>query len=534
MKAHPLLFTIIACGLLTSCGSIPVNRGPFDIPRNAERSQSKMEYLTRLEKEATRTGPPNILVILVDDLGKHDISVYDPEGVPAPNIQSLAENGVLFTEASSSSSVCSPSRAGLFTGRYQHRYGFERQPMNRYARNRLEYFIVDHFVNTDPMQLVQPMAKVPDEIIHDQGIPSSEILLSEALKHGGYKTGLCGKWHLGYTDPFKPNARGFDYHYGFYEAFSLYAPLESEGIIDYRHDYFANKHIWQQEREGTCAIRVNDTIIREEEYLTFSIAEQAIDFIDRCGKDPFFLVAAFSAPHTPFQVPVEYYNRFPEIKDENRRVYAGMIAALDDAVGQILGALEEQDLTKNTLIVFASDNGGATYTGATDNGPLKAGKFSQFEGGLNVPMIMQWTQQIPPGIEYTKPVTLLDVFSTSLAAAGLPLPNDRTIDGVDLIQYIHHPERIPHEVLCWRTDFNRAVRTTEWKLVWNFRDDQVFLYRISEDKGEKQNLASQFPDVVSELMNCYEIWEKEMKDPLWPGLMQFKFDIDGEVTWWAI
>lgn len=534
MKVNPLPIVLVSAGLIASCGSVQVDRGPFDIRINDDLLRSKSKYLDRIEPPAKKTDRPNILLILVDDLGKHDISVYDPQGVPTPNIQSLASEGILFTEANSSSSVCSPSRAGLFTGRYQQRYGFERQPMNRYARNRMEYFIVDHFVNTDPMRLVGPMAKVPREIIPDQGIPVSEILLQEVLQRAGYRTGLCGKWHLGYSDPFKPNARGFDYHYGFYEAFSLYAPTGTDGIEEFRHDYYANRHIWKQEREGTCAIRLNDSIVQDEGYLTFSIASQSIDFIDRCSDDPFFLVAAFSAPHTPFQVPAEYYDRFPEVEDRNKRVYYGMIAALDDAVGEILRALEQRGMDQNTLIIFVSDNGGATYTGATENGPLKAGKFSQFEGGVNVPMIIRWKEKDVEGMVYDQPVSLLDLFSTALSAAGISLPSDRTIDGVDLFKCVGDPESIPHEYTFWRTDFNRAVRTPEWKLIWNERDGQVFLYRITQDKGERENLAGHYPEVVSDLMERYDAWEREMQPPLWPGLMEFKFDIDGEVTWWAI
>ncbi len=527
-------FSFLTGFLLSGCASVQVDRGPFTIEDHPSLIASKKAFLETVSESETRTGRPNILLIVVDDLGKNDMALYDPvHGVHTPHIDSMAASGVVFSRAYSSSAVCSPSRAGIFTGRYQQRYGFERQPMNRYSRNRAEYFFVDHFMNTDPMRLVNPMSKVPGDQIKKQGIPASEILIPEMLQASGYKTALCGKWHLGFEPPFIPNHRGFDYQYGFYEAFSLYAPVGSENIIDYRHDYFANKHIWRQERKGTCAIRVNDSVIAEDEYLTFGIARHSIDFMKQHRDEPFFLVSAFNAPHTPFQVPVEYYNRFANVKDENKRVYYGMIAALDDAVGMMMDSLKELGLEKNTLVIFVSDNGGATYTGATDNGDLKAGKFSQFEGGINIPMIMKWDGHLPGGTRYREPVILLDLFPTIAAAAGLPLPGDRKIDGVNLLQVLPDHKQ-PHESLYWRTDFNKAIETKKWKLLWNERDGQVFLYDLEKDPGEHVNEADAYPDVIKNLWELYKEWESQMVKPLWPGVMEFRFDIDGEVTWWAI
>lgn len=526
--------SVIAGILITSCSSIAVDKGPFLIRNDMDKIEFKEEWLQAQAGNDQADSRPNIVLILVDDLGKNDLLLYDPSGVSTPNIEKLAERGVLFKQAYSSSAVCSPSRAGIFTGRYQQRYGFERQPMNRYARNKMEYFIVDHLINTEPMRLITPMARVPVEEISKQGIPPEEILISELLKANGYATGICGKWHLGHNDPFKPHVRGFDYHYGFYEAFTLYSPLKSDGIISYRHDYFANKHIWRQKRKETCAIRINDTIVQEDEYLTFSIARQSVEYIEENKQHPFMLVAAFNAPHTPFQVPLEYYNKFPHIEDENKRVYYGMIAALDDGVGMITDALDSLGLTGNTLIMFASDNGGATYTDATDNGALKAGKFSQFEGGVNIPMIFCWGEKITGAASYDHPVCLLDIFPTMTAAAGVEVPADRTYDGEDIIPFLDDPSAGPHQYIYWRTDFNRSIRSARWKLVWNTRDEQDFLYDMSEAALEDENLADKHPEIVRELKEQFEKWNSEMVPAAWPGVMEFKFDIDGEVTWWAI
>ena len=423
----------------------------------------------------------------------------------------------------------------MLTGRYQHRFGFERQPMNRYARSRLEYWTVEHLMDTSPMELVTPMSKPAREEIARQGIPEGEILLSEVLENRGYRTGIFGKWHLGYHEAFLPGNRGFQDQYGFYEAFSYYSLPRTPGIVEYRHDYFANRHIWRQKRKGTCAIRENGQVVKEKEYLTFSIADRACRFMEENSETPFFLYIPFSAPHTPFQVPQTYYDRFKEESDPCKRVYMGMISALDDAIGRILDKVEQLDLGKNTVIIFASDNGGATYTGATDNGPLKGGKFSQFEGGVNVPMVMAWPGEIPTGQVFGEPVSLLDIFTTCISLAELEPPPDRIIDGIDLLPLVtaREPAGTGRE-LYWRTDFNHALRQGPWKMIWNTRDGQWFLYNLDEDPGETRNLAGTHPEKLKSLLESYESWESGMKAPLWPGVMEILFDFDGEVTRWAI
>jgi arylsulfatase A-like enzyme len=234
-------------------------------------------------------------------------------------------------------------------------------------------------------------------------------------------------------------------------------------------------------------------------------------------------------------VPREYYNRFSHIGDHTTRVYYGMIAALDEAIGTILDCLDSCGVTGNTLVIFTSDNGGATYTGATDNGKLKAGKFAQFEGGIRVPMIISWKGVLPGGVTYTHPVSLTDLFATSLAAAGCHLPSDRPVDGRDLLPYLSgETKESPHPELFWRTDFNKAVRSDRYKLIWNQRDDQVFLYDLKMDPCESRNLAENYPEKVAQLQEKILEWELEMREPMWPGVMQFIFDINGEITRWAI
>ena len=528
-----LLFGTIL--LMYSCSGIHVSENPIAILTDRTLSMGKADYLEQISAPMPEDSLPNILIILVDDLGKYDISTYNPDGVPTPAIDQLASQGIRFTRAYATSSVCSPSRASMLTGRYQQRFGYERQPMNRYARNKLEYWFVDHFIDTYPMQLNGIMSSPPKKEIAMQGIPESEILLPELLKKRGYHTAIFGKWHLGQHKQFLPTNRGFDEQYGFYEAFTLFAPEDDPDIINYRHDYYANKHIWSQGRKGSCAIRENEQVIEEDDYLTFAIANKVCNFLDQKGNDPFFLYVPFNAPHTPFQVPREYYDRFSHISDNNKRVYYGMISALDDAIAQITAKLEELNLTRSTLIIFASDNGGATYTGATDNGILKGGKFTQFEGGINIPMIVSGKGFLPEGKDVEYPVSLMDIFTTAASAAGCKLSADRPYDGIDLIPYLTDQDKaFQARDFIWRTDYNHALIFGNWKFIWNKRDQLEYLFKLDDDPGEHNDLSKEYPEKVQAYKDKILDWSGEMKEPLWPGVMDFIFDNEGKLTLWAI
>jgi arylsulfatase A-like enzyme len=254
---------------------------------------------------------------------------------------------------------------------------------------------------------------------------------------------------LGHTNGFTPLERGFDYHYGFYQAFSLFAHEDNPDIINHHHSDFTDKMIWGNGRVGTGRIRRDTTIIDEKAFLTEKFAEEATAFIDKNKKKPFLLYVPFNAPHTPFQVRKKYYARFAHIKDENKRVYYAMISALDDAIAQILQKVKDEGLEENTLIVFASDNGGATYTHATTNAPLKGGKFSHFEGGINVPFALRWKGKIKAHTVYNQPVSTLDIFATIASAIGAKLPSDRTYDGVDLVNKVNKNEATRQFVLAF-------------------------------------------------------------------------------------
>lgn len=531
-----LTIIIFIVGLLTFL-FMPLSSERFKIEFDQEKIDYKKRFLAKATSAPGSGKPvPNIIIITADDLGKTDISLYGGKTVDTPNIDTIGHEGVIFTEAYCNSPICSPSRAGMLTGRYVQRYGYELQPQDRYPKYRLGYYAFRYFMDLGDGWVVADQNGYPrQEDIDKQGLPPSEITLGELLKSRGYNTGIIGKWHLGHNEPFLPNNRGFGYQYGFYEAFSLYAPIDSSDIINHRHDYFASKHIWGKGRAGTCAIRRNDKVIEEKEYLTQKIASEAVQYLEAHKNKPFFLYVPFNAPHTPFQATKEYFEKFSHIEDRNKRVYYSMIAALDDAVGKITKKVKELGLEETTIIFFASDNGGAVYTGATDNAPLKGGKFSNFEGGLNIPCMVKWKGKLPEGKHFHEPISLMDFFVTSVEISGSPLPADREYDGVNLLPFITGEKGgVPHKDMYWRSGYNKAIRKGDWKLIMNERDGSTILYNLKDDKVEKKNIAASHPEIVKDLKRDHKEWEKKLADPLWPGVMDFRFQIGDEVYYFAL
>lgn len=428
---------------------------------------------------------PNVIIMMGDDLGICDVSLYGCKDIPTPNIDSIAAKGVKFTNGYVSAPVCSPSRAGLMTGRYQHRFGFE--------------------FNAGPLQ------RAVNE--KEMGLPLTEITLAQAMKKAGYATGMVGKWHLGMQEKFHPTQRGFDEYFGFlFGANNYFDPKGPEAVTAEAGGNEGNQ-AWP--RNPLNPVYRNQTPIEENDYLTDAFAREAVAYIDRHKNEPFFLYAPFNAPHTPLQATKKYADRFPHIKDKRRQVYAAMVSALDDAVGAILKTLRDNGLEQNTLVVFTSDNGCATYTNACTNDPLRYGKLTHFEGGFRVPFTMQFPARLQAGMTYDKPISSLDLFPTAVALAGGDLPKDRPYDGVNLLPFLTGKNIPgPHEVLCWRNGENAGVRKGNWKLFKG--GDKYWLYDLSKDNGEQTNVAAQNPKVVEVLKKELQKWEAQMKPPLWP------------------
>ena len=524
MKRKPILISsVLILAVILGYGFWPMSSKQFEITFDETKIQQKQEYLASLSSVAARK--PNIIIIMADDLGKTDISLYDKPPIETPNIDSIGLKGMTFSEGYITSPICAPSRAGMLTGRYQQRFGFEYQPHDRYPKNRIEMFVYKNFIATGDW-LVAEQVEFPEfKDIVKNGMPPSEIMLSEILQNAGYETGIAGKWHLGSGEHAIPINRGFDYQYGFYEAYSLYmADTSHKDVVNQRHKDFSDPFIWGKGRSGNCAIRRNDAVIDEKFYLTDRIAEEANQFITKHKEEPFFLYVPFLAPHTPFQATKAYFDKLDHIKDRNKRVYNAMIWQLDDAVGSIISHLEQNDLMDNTIIFFLSDNGGATYTEATDNAPLKGGKFTNFEGGLNIPFMVRWDGNIKQGREFSNPVISMDIFSTALELAGLEAPQDRTTDGASLLPVFQDSSNATiHDKLCWRSGYNRAIRSGDWKLITDGLSGNHALYNLSEDKEEKNNLYDSEPEIVKQLELQHAEWESEMMDPRWPRVMDYRW-----------
>ncbi len=505
----------------------------WNIEPDEKLLSSKREYLNRLgELEPGET--PNIILIVADDLGKYDVSLYNHAPMATPNIDELGEMGITFNSAFATAPICSPSRAGLLTGRYQNRFGFESQPMQRYVRNYLEYIGFRFLISTDEMQpLLYPSYPPKDQQLK-QGLPLSEITLAEVFDAVGYNTAIIGKWHLGYSDENHPLRFGFNFQYGFMEAFSLYDDEDDPGIVNYHHDLFWEEHIWDQQRSGPSSITRDGKEIVETRYLTDAIVEETKHFISESMErgEPFFTYLPFNAPHTPFQARKSDYEALDHIADDNQRTYLAMISRLDWAVGELSRFLQAKGIAEDTLIIFTSDNGGAHYTGATDNGPLRAGKFTQFDGGLAVPLMMYWPGRLERKVMQEN-VLLTDLFSTLTHLLGVPLPEDREYDSVNLLAESLY-KVAGDRPLQWRSDYNRAVRFDRFKLMQNLRDGTTHLYDVKSDMGEENNLAESHQREIEKLESYADAWERDMKEPLWPRVMDYLLESNGEYFWFAI
>ena len=452
---------------------------------------------------AAATAKPNVVVILADDLGYADISSYGGTRMATPNIDRIAKAGVVFTDGYSAAPVCSPSRAGLNTGRHPDRFGFE--------------------YNNGPAQR---------DIEQNLGLPKDEITLASALKAQGYRTSLVGKWHLGSNDDFYPTNRGYD---------------EFVGLLTGATSYMSPEHPDQiyVEVEGSSAVPpktrgapnkiyegAERTVVENEDrYLTEYLGERAVDFIKRAAPadEPYFLYSAFTAPHDPMQTTKKYYDRFAHIADPGMRVYASMISALDDQVGAILDAVEASGENGNTIVYFMSDNGCAAYIqGICACEPLRGGKLSHYEGGVRVPFMMKWPDKVEAGQVYRNVVSTMDVFTTSLVAGGGALPTDRVFDGVDLAPFITGVNPgLPHDQLAWRRTPHASIRAGDWKL-WKSLDGKfTLLFNLKDDPNEATNLAEKEPVKLKELSDAFDQWAKDLKDPMWPSRPFKEYNVCG-------
>jgi arylsulfatase A-like enzyme len=522
---------ILVLALIIGFLALPRTSNEFDIVYDQEKIKAKEAFLAEKDTD-TSQNRPNIIVIVADDLGKTDLALYGNTITETPNIDRLGAEGTVFNEAYVTAPICSPSRAGLLTGRYQQRFGHELQPVNRYLNSRLESIVVNSTFDLQQLEFANYQKVPTKEAIEKQGLPLQEITLADLLRKNGYATAIIGKWHQGFSKEFLPLQRGFDYHYGFYEAFSWFADTTNPDIINVRHKGIMDSFIWKNGGSGLSQKKRNAVDIDVKEFYTYALANEAVQYIEKNKDKPFFLYVPFNAPHTPFQALKSEVKRYQDkgVTDLNKAVYYALITGLDSAIGQINNKIKDLGLEENTLVFFISDNGGATYTHATDNAPLKGGKMSLYEGGINVPFIVKWKGIVPANKVNNQLVNSVDIFATAAAISGSKLPNDRLYDGVNLIPHLIGKDSANiHQVLFWRSGYNKAIRKGEWKLVLNLKDNITALYHLKVDKSETTNLASKLPIKVQELKTDLETWEKGLVKPLWPSNGFFKNNIDGNV-----
>lgn len=426
----------------------------------------------------------NIIIILTDDQGYGDVGFNGCKDIPTPNIDRIAKNGVVFRQAYVTYAVCAPSRAGLLTGRYQDRFGYSRNPL---------------YLPADPQQ----------------GLSLKEEMLPSFLKQFGYTTMGIGKWHLGAHIDYRPMQRGFDQFFGFSGGGHRYFPEEL--------DIMSEDSACNEGESYRTKLTRNGAVVEETEYLTDAFSREAVSFIRNNKANPFFLYLAYNAPHTPMQASKKYLDRFQQIQDPKRKTYAAMVSAVDDGVGRILATLEELKLTGNTLVVFLSDNGGPEQDNASDNGVMRGGKGSFFEGGIRVPFAMQWPDYIPTGTEYHKPVISLDIFATIAAHLKAQAKLKQPLDGVDLLPYVTGKNSgVPHEYLFWRHYDQKRYAVLHHSGMKEFipNDSTRNVFNLSADIGEKVNVAGQQKEMLDKFEQQRKTWEAQMIAPVIWGLNQ--------------
>ncbi len=431
--------------------------------------------------EACAATTPNVIIIYTDDMGSGDLACYGAKDVRTPHVDALAASGIRFTSYYAPAPICSPSRAGMLTGRYPARAGMS----NR---------------------------KNIASTLDSPGMPGREITIAELARQVGYATAIFGKWHLGSIPECRPNAQGFDLFFGHHASC----------IDSFSHMYYASEP-WYYD-----LYRNQEEVFEDGVHMTDIITRETLKFIDAHRERPFLIYAAYNTPHYPMVAHGKYVKAYADLP-RPRRVWAASVSETDDAVGEIIKHLRESRLLDNTLVFFASDNGAPDKSlrgeGGGSNAPHREYKRSLFDGGIRVPGMVSWPGKVPAGVVCDQPVIGLDTFSTIAEAIGAPLPKDRTIDGVSWFPLFKDPSRSIHEALFFEWEDQHAVRAGPWKLVENGLFDQqisrnnratgdntVYLSNAATDAGEQRNLRREHPEIAAKLVALHEQWRRQIAD----------------------
>ncbi len=487
---------------------------------------------------AANERPPNIILILADDLGYNDVSFTNggagDGSVQTPAIDAIAREGVTFSQGYAANAVCAPSRASILTGRYSTRFGFEFTPFFRIGATIFQW-IEDENPSPLPVHIDHDgVDALPD--MRTMAMPDAEHTVAEALKDAGYYTAHIGKWHLGAAPGTRPEDQGFDD--SLYMTGMLYLPEDDPRVVNAkREEDGIERMVWTNAR---YAAQFNGgPLFAPDGYLTDYYTDEALKVIEANRNRPFFLYLAHWGIHNPLQALRSDYDAFPHIEHHALRVYAGMIRSMDRSVRRIQETLAELGLAENTLIAFTSDNGGAGYIALLDvNAPYRGWKLTHFEGGLHVPFAASWPARIPAGTTVTEPVHHFDLFSTFVAAGGGALPEDRTIDGVNLLPYATgEADGAPHETLVWRQGHHQTILHQNWKLIRAkepsarerevpnpsqeraLAEERVWLFDLANDPTERRNVAEQQPERVAALQALLAEHNAQQAEPMWPSVV---------------
>ena len=452
---------------------------------------------------ATAADRANVIVIVADDLGYGELGAHAPKDIATPHLDAMARGGVRFTNGYVTAPFCAASRAALLTGRYQTRFGFEFNPIGA--------------ANADP----------------NIGLPLDQATLPDALREAGYATGLVGKWHLGGAPKFHPQRRGFDDFFGFLHEGHYYVPPPWAGHVtwlrrrtlpdggkgrwtspDGRIVWSTHLPTFEPDYDADNPILRNSQPVDERANLTEVFTREAEGFITRHKAQPFFLYLSYNAVHSPLQGADAWMKKFAHIPDIQRRIFATLLAQLDEGVGRVLARVRAEGLEEKTLIVFLSDNGGPTRELTSSNRPLRGEKGTLLEGGIRVPFLLQWKGRVPAGVDDARMVSALDLFPTVLAAAGAKAPAN--LDGVDLLPFLARgntaPVRAQH---YWRVGAQAALRAGDWKIYRGRGGSKWELYDLAHDIGEERDLAAAQPGKVAELEAAWRKLDAGMIDALW-------------------
>lgn len=470
--------------------AIPIVSSLFAIYSLGVCAQQDETALVSIHKDKSGQSAPNIVLFFADDAGYSDFGFQGSTVMKTPNLDKIAQSGVTFTQGYVSDSTCGPSRAGLMSGKYQQRFGYE--------EINVPGFMSDNSALNG----------------NEMGLPLDQSTMADKLKALGYQTAVFGKWHLGNADRFHPLKRGFDEFIGFRGGDRSY--------YKYPKDLDTSPDSLQFDKQLEYGFGHYE---ERDEYLTDVLGKAAADFIERNKNKPFFIYLAFNAVHTPLESEAHDLAQFPALTGKQKEL-AAMTLAMDRSVGYVMAKLDELNLTDNTIVVFSNDNGGPTDKNASNNAPLAGTKSNFLEGGIRVPFIMSWPAKIPVNSQYDYPITTLDLTPTFVAAAGGEVANLDT-DGVNLLPFIKGENTArPHKHLFWKKETRAVIRDNDWKLI-RFPDRPAELYDLSKDIGEQNNLANKYPDRVKNMYKTLFNWELTLERPLWLLDRQYeKYDID--------